>query len=526
MRKVKCKAKDCPNYATAFSEKCGLHTSSKQIVASFKKHNEKVYKEKYFASFEVEDFEFTNKTFDRCQLLDLEFSLVEFANCIFKDCYFANVHFIDCRFLMHQFLDCDFHNCEFEACILEQPLISKGTFIECSFYEANEFKKATIHNLLFIGSNIAAECTFNDARITSTRILQSTISDCEFKNTAWVKCEFQDTILFSNNFHGSQFQKLIHDFGIGTFPKLNVFSKTNFTETVIPREVRYWNSFRIDLKSFLLKIIDKVGSEKHPNNLPVLSKALEKLEGIGFVPNLFYINIINGIFRAQFERAGSNADFRTVGEVISEYGRIPANYKITGFALPAPQSKQAALLHEASLTVYFEMPNWTIKNVARLFNFINDLGSLLPESETQIEVADILKGSFLVTLYGDLKQLLYSGRLMNEEKLEIEIEDAHIEKELKLIELEKAKESLKITKKENAQRLKKSSLENENLELDVLRKKLELLKTLENQFGYNFGDYIATSNGLIAEEVASKLNQEFPILGSKLKIMKSRSKRP
>lgn len=520
MKRTKCTFKDCPNDAITFSENCGQHTSNRKVISALKNYKEKSFAGIFLSDVEIKTLTFNNKIFSNCQILDVEFLYTHFVNCIFKDCYLSNVHFIDVTFERSNFVNCDFHNCEFEHCSFEVSMFSTDTFIECSFYENTLIRKSSFVDALFIGSTIDEECDFNGTEFTKTKIYQSSISDSDFSESSLVACEFRDVILFKNDFRNSTIQSLTHDFGLGSFPKLNDFSSATIIDTTIQRNIKEWNLFKGKQEKFLMNIVEKIYKERHPNNLMVLTKALELLEQFGYNKNAPFINKINSLFRNQFERATSNGDYRTIGEIISEYGRIPVSYRITGFALPAPKSMPFIKGHEASLTIQFKMDIWTVQNVHQLLLYISELEKMLPIGNSPLEVSDILKGSIFATLWGDFKQIGYAGRLLDIEKLEIEVEHAQIKKELDRIELERQKEIIKTHKKENKLRLKKMELENENIELELMQKKINILTSLEKLQGIDYIEFVETYEGKKAKRIALDLGEVFPIESLKMKILK------
>ena len=521
MKKSKCKVKGCPNFAIAFSKYCGQHTSNKVIKSALKNYKGKTFKNLDFSFIEIKKIVFKNKVFLNCKFIDIEFHFVHFEECHFKDCYFSNIKLEDTNFLSSKFSSCDFHNAEFEACFFDNLISEASVFTECSFYESDIFKNAIFNNSVFIGSNISDQGQLNNAKFNKTRILQTTINDCDFENSDWLDCEFKDVILLNNNFKGAKFYNLNHDFGLSSFPKLNDFSLAEINETSIPRNIKKWNLFRGTSERFLLGLAENIGKEQHPNNLSILTAVLENLDKIGYKPDVYFINRIGSIFKNQFDRAATKSDFRTVGEVISEYGRIPYKYKVTGFALPAPKDRSISKKHEACLIIQFDLKTWTIQNVHQLFFYMNELTQLLPSNNSQIEVSDILKGSLFQTLWGDIKQLAATGRLLDIEKMEIEIENKKLENELKKIELEIQRESLKTIKEENSMRLRKSMLENADLELDVAQKRLNILTAIEKMEGLNYAEFLESSNGIAAQQISQELKKLVPVLSLKLKILDS-----
>ena len=72
--------------------------------------------------------------------------------------------------------------------------------------------------------------------------------------------------------------------------------------------------------------------------------------------------------------------------------------------------------YEACLFIQFELERWTVENIYQLFFYTRELIKVLPENNSPIEISDILKGSFFETLWGDIKQLLLTGRLLDLEK--------------------------------------------------------------------------------------------------------------
>ena len=126
------------------------------------------------------------------------------------------------------------------------------------------------------------------------------------------------------------------------------------------------------------------------------------------------------------------------------------------------------------------------------------------------------------TFWGDFKQLFVTGRLLDIEKMEVEVENSLLDIELKKMELTKNQEKLKSEEVKNEINIKKSSLEIEDLELSILQKKLDILSTLQQKFDFNFSEYSKTMNGVRAINIVADLKNDFPVMSLKLKILEQK----
>lgn len=521
--KKKCSQKNCNNLSISFSNKCGEHISKKELLNTLNSKHK--FNKILLSLVDLKSLQLANKTFTGCEFQEIEFEAIVFESCSFIDIYSSNVNFRNCSFIKCLFKNCDLHNNEFENSSFSESMFVSTSFMECSLYEQTSFLKSDFTDGIFMGTHFHEVQANTEVKFIGTKFYQSVIDSCGFKNVVWTDCTLNGTSLHDTDFSKSIWINIYHDFAIFGSPKLCIFLKSSFEGTEFTPFMKKWNLFRGKKEKFYLKIVDMIAENKHPNFLSELTIALERLKELGFVINIYFANKIIKIFRRQFEIAAQEADYRTIGRIITEYGCIPNEYKISGFALPAPQKvKTVTQLFETCLYVQLEFSEWTVKNIHKLYAYLNKLSEVLPESNAPIVVYDILQGSMFQTFWGDFKQLFVTGRLLDIEKMEVEVENSLLDIELKKMELKKNQENLKSQRVKNEIRIKKSSLEIEDLELSILQKKLDILNTLQQKFDFNFSEYSKTKNGVKAINIVADLKNDFPVMSLKLKILEQKKK--
>lgn len=523
----KCRVKGCNNPVISFSDKCGGHTSNKKIIAALKNYKGKKFKALYLQELDIKGLKFQKKLFSDSRFGEISFEDTTFETCSFELLHCFNSTFTSCTFIDCKFNECDFQDVTFSDCVFTDCEFMSSSFIEGAFHDDTVISNTSFIKGLFIGFFIYDIKEFNNVKVIETKFNQASINRSNFKNCSWETCEFTKTTWYDSNIIDSKWIDIVHDFDITGNPKLCDFTSTEFKNTAITSQMRKWNLFKGSREKFFLKIIDAIEKNKYPNYLSELTVCLERLTEAGFKPDFLFSNRIISIFRRQLQVAGQKGDYRSAGDIIGEYGRIPSVYKISGFTLPAPQTERRSV-HSFSSCLYlqFTMDKWTIGNIHNLYSYCHKLTKVLPPSNNQIEVSDILKGSFFQTLWGDIRQLLVFGRLLDLEKLEIEIEDKQVEKELKEIDLVKQQELLKTHGKERQMELEKKELENIKLKLEIetqvyenFERKLKTIKLLEEKLGLNYSEYIKSELGISATQIASDFKKDFPLLNLRLTIL-------
>ncbi|MBP6025455.1 pentapeptide repeat-containing protein [Ferruginibacter sp.] len=528
-QQMKCRIKGCSNPVISFSDKCGGHTSSKKIIAALKQFKGKKFNKLYLHELDISKVKFQKKLFYNSKFGEISFEDMTFETCLFELLHCFNSTFNSCSFTSCTFSECDFQDVTFSNCTFTDCEFKSSSFIEGAFHDDTVITNTSFIKGLFIGFFIYDTKAFNNIKVIQTKFNQASINRANFKNCSWKKCEFTKTTWYDSAINDSKWIDIVHDFDITGSPKLCDFTNTEFKNTTVPSQMRKWNIFKGSREKFFLKTVDTIEKFKHPNYLPELTICLERLAEAGFKPNFLFSNKIIGIFRRQLQLAGETGDYRTAGDIIGEYGRIPAVYKISGFTLPAPQHEQHSVRSfPSSLSLHFSMDTWTIDNIYRLYSYCYKLTKVLPTSSLQIEVSDILKGSFIQTFWGDIRQLLVAGRLLDLQKLEIEIEDKQLEKELKEIELIKQHELLKTHRKERQLELEKQQLENVKLKLEIenqahenFERKLRTIELLDEKLGLNYVEYSKSEMGKSAAQIALELKKDFPLLDLRLTIFNS-----
>ena len=529
----KCKVKGCNNPIISFSDKCGGHTSNKKIIAALKNFKGKKFKALYLHELDVNKIRFQKKVFHDSRFGEISFDDMIFDACSFDLLHCFNSTFTSCSFTVCSFNNCDFQDVTFSDCVFTDCKFESSSFIEGAFHDDTEISNTSFIKSLFIGFFIYDIKEFNNVKVIETKYNQASINRSTFRKCIWEKCEFTKTTWYDSSIVDSKWIGIVHDFYSTGSPKLCDFTSTEFKETTMPLQMKKWNLFKGSREKFFLKIIEGIEKNKHPNYLPELTICLERLAEIEFKPTFFFCTKIVSIFRKHLELAGRQGDYRSAGDIIGEYGRIPAVYKISGFTLPAPQYELTpASSFSARLDLQFRMAKWTISNIHALYYYCERLTKILPPSITEIEVSDILKGSFFQTLWGDIRQLLVLGRLLDLEKLEIEVENKKLEKELKEIELIKQHTILRTHDNEKEVEIEKRQLENIKLKLEiekemyeVFEKKIQTIKLLDEKLGLNFDEYIKSREGASAAELSSKLTKDFPLLSLRLTIFDTKEQK-
>lgn len=113
---------------------------------------------------------FSDCTFEKCRLVDVDLTAVDFSDCVFNHCElslpklintgFHGVQFVDCKFvgadftkISQQFLDLSFTNCLIDMCNFSALKLKKTPFLRCVLRETR-FVEAQLPETNFEGSDL------------------------------------------------------------------------------------------------------------------------------------------------------------------------------------------------------------------------------------------------------------------------------------------------------------------------------------------------------------------------------------
>lgn len=518
MKRKKCTKKDCDKLAIDYSEQCGDHSDGDKVVAALVADKRTELDGLYLNDLTIKDQVFEGKTFSHANFGGAEFEGVTFKDCkfygldsydtFFNECLFEGCEVADSELEDVNFLECKFISCQFLSVVFNQSDFSYlkyaayVLFDKCSFVGGGINDTGELHDLRFISCKLVM-FSFNRAEIRDTQF-----DECIFNKTTWFDCQVTDCV----------FAHVVHDFGEIGPPELCDFSRTRFIDTSIDDTFREWNLMDGDRVSFFKSIADLVADQTETDYLHYLGVALHRLHEEGYWPDIPFQRMVGGIFQRFFDNAAAKNNISEAGDIISEYGGIPEEYRVTSFMLPASRALPTSAA-QGELRIRVELKPWTLQGVSKFFQLLSDLIECLPDKRTPVIIDRITQGSLESSLYGDIKDLATSGRLLSTEKAKLETDNLAIEKRLNEIKLEKEEDSLKFHKEERSLTLKSKAADLVLKELEIMEKKLDLFKKVETLYGGDFEKFIRTPQGQQAKKLAEEIQVRFPILDLEVSLL-------
>jgi len=513
-----CNKPGCNNIAISLSDYCGEHTNSRLVRKQLRNHKDREFKELNLHALILKDLDFKDKLFSQAKLDDCEFSFTRFTDCEFDLPHFIHLNFDVCRFENCSFIrfeadDVTWMNCTFVNCTFKE-----GQFTQCSF-DASNFNDCKFETTEFNGHLFTDIEKFDFCHVELCLFLQVSFTRINMFATTIDNSDLNKSSLYDSSFIHCTFKDSSNDFKQTGPPMLCHFNETVFTNFYLPRSAKRWNNFKLSPAGFYRKIVRMVlgMTEDAEDSLSELTLALTHLDKLNYRPPLSFNNDINELFSRLIKRNARKASYERVGDIINEYGKVPERYRTkSSFLLPPPgQEKPVIIRHHAKLTLQVKLDEWQLQSVSRFFNQLAALERRIPGQNTQI-LSQLDHGSLISVFWADIKQLLYTGRLLDVEKLEISIAkdeaDLHktqLEIERQKIELDSLNEDKaldRIAKQQNIEALRLSNLE----------KKLDLLERLEKRNGVDAHAFANTAEGKPAAEIAEAIRQEFPIISLRI----------
>lgn len=520
---MKCQKTNCGKNTISFSDFCGEHSANKAIRKALMAYEEQAFNALAISEIELKKATFSDKIFYSASFDDVAFDSCRIDNCTFQDCRFTNTVFELCRFSGCSFISCNFEDTEFLECTINECIFSYSLFNQSSLTSDTQLTHTEFSDCTFTGGMLYEIKAGSGSNFQRSRFIQVGINNSHFTAVNFIENNFSKTSIYNCVFATSEWIQVKHDFKLTGAPKLCDFSTTRFIDTYVPVEMKQWNKMARKDKLFYFRIIDKIANYGHPNYLPELSVVLDNLAGAQFHPDPGFIQKINGIFKKQLGIAAESKDFRSAGDIINEYGKIPSEYRTSALSLSEPRHEEPTMfMAEARLAIQLDFGLWSLGSVHRLIGQFQSLAAYLPPGR-EIVVSDIGKGSFLITFWGDIKQLLFTGRMLDMEKLEIEVDNIAIDGELKKAELARKEGELTYLKEEQELKLNKARLENMKLEQEVIAARLTLQERIAAMYGFDLAAYAESTEGKEAAAVARNIVAEHEVITLKLTIPKNDS---
>jgi fluoroquinolone resistance protein len=508
MKQQVCAKPNCQKVAISFSKFCGEHTKNKDLVAKLKTVATKNVRKLHLDEVEIKKITLSNKTFHSPNIQNCDFDQVNFDSCTFLfftngNSTFTECKFINCYFEQWDCTDITFHETIFENCTLRDCNINQSSFADETVFVNCEWDGCSC-----IGGMFSETGTNKNIKFHNTQFIQASFNQAIFSESQFVETIFSKTALYDSNFNDCYFTTVTHDFPITGVPMLCDFRGCKIENMTVSKLMRTWNNFNKQPQDFYLSLVSMLTTVNHPNYLSELAKALTHLDKLGYLPDWQVLDSIKNLFKRLVMDAYEMQDYRTMGDIMSEFGNIPLRFRSNiGFMLPPPSDAQTERDNISKLTITANAPEWTLAKVSQFLQLLATLEPNLPSSIPQT-VNYIERGSLIIQLLGGFKQLLVLlhciadfGKTSIQAKLktkELESEILAIEKERKRIELEYLN--------------KNKALEYQKDQLAYVEKMLQVLEILEKRTGFDYRTYLRTTKGKNAKNIATIINEAFPML--------------
>ncbi|MBS1732016.1 MAG: pentapeptide repeat-containing protein [Bacteroidetes bacterium] len=511
MAPKKCTKKGCNKEAISFSKFCGKHSSNRDIIKKLKHSRLTNFKSIYLDEVEIRKIKFNNKHFVSATIQDAEFMDVVFTDCTFKACIFSNTVLTSCKFVGCSFYQWDctditlhetiFENCLFEDWQLNQCFVGDDTAIINSTVDA-----CNITGGFFSETGIFGQVKFLSANFVQVSFAQARFTDCQFLDVS-----FSKTSLYDSEFTACYFDTVSHDFSITGVPMLCDFRASRFVNMSLPTLFKRWNNLKTDPLSFYRGQAQNLTALNHPNHLPELAVVLTHLNKLNYRPDVVLIDSVRNLFIRLAKDAHSSSDYRTLGNIMSEFGKIPEEFRRnTGFYLPPPSDTEKNSKDKLSkLTITAHLEEWRLERVSRFMGLLSGM-ELSQAGSKPLLVDNIQQGSILVEVIGFFRDLIGLVRSL------VDLKHTKIEGNLKNTELQIKMLELKKEEIEIAFLPQTKQLELEKQMLELTEKKLALIKELEKRYGFNYAEFLKNPACKKMKRAGEAIRREFPILNIKI----------
>jgi hypothetical protein len=285
----------------------------------------------------------------------------------------------------------------------------------------------------------------------------------------------------------------------------------------ISKDMREWNNFNRPPVTYYLDIVKKLLPVNHPNYLSELGIALNHLLTLSFIPSADMIEQINDLFTRLLQEAARSNDYSTIGNVLSDYGKVPQIFrKKASFILPPPKEPVDFNESNRTLKITVSLSEWTLAQTARFTNLLSQLENNL-SGKSRFGVNYIEHGSLIIQLAGHVQQLFGALRMLVDlKKTKVEIDSIEIESSKKLLELRKLEIDLTHYESMKEMELEKAKVDLEKTKIDVAKTKLEFLNAAQQQFGFDYVKFNRSLKGKESKKIADIIQKEFPVISLKL----------
>lgn len=505
-----CSASNCDRESISYSTFCGHHTNNGKLRKAILKEKSNSMTDVYWEEVELKKLVIENKHFAAGIFTNIDFLEVRFVNCGFSDCGFE----------LAVFTSCSFENCELEKCSFTDVTFQESGFLDCRIMEglfseinmADEsiFQGCDLDNCDFSGGIFSETGTISGNRFYNASFTQVSINQAVFQGCQFIESKFSKSTLYDSAFLNCHFNTISHDFKLSGPPILCDFRGSDFVNTAIPKSFRSWNNFKQHPAQFYGKVVQRMLKDEHPNHLKELGLALSHLQKFPGIDELSIRLDVASLFKRLAAEAAHSGNYQIIGEILSAYGRIPENFRgPTGFFLPPASSDNGLEPGQARLIIRVELDRWTVARVSALLSMMAEMETLLPEGMPQ-EIDYMEKGSLIIEILGSLKPLLgYFQALLDFKKSSYELKLKGYELESKQIDLEYHRDMRQNELQRAAQELEKNDIE-------LAHRRLDLMERIKEKTGYDHLDISKTKKGKKAEQLASAIKKEFPVIHLKL----------
>jgi len=473
MKERKCQKENCEKRAISFSDFCGEHSNSEEIVKALNELNGQTYDHLFLKDINLEGINLRDVEFNYPNLMEVEIESSEFHHCQFNVAGFINVHieestFDECLFEEAvEILSSHFSNCQIIHTLFKEANISQSAFQENTKIEECLFENCNLVGTI-LDSSMMLNSVINLSQLNQSSINQSVFDGVKIQNSDIYKTTFWDCKL-SN----CDFIKIQNDFDeLEDSIELSLLNNTTFEDTFIPDRLARWNGINETNYEFYSRVIKQVWETsanqdlEYIDNLSALVTAVTNLDQ-DTEPDLRVKGHITNIFSKFFNLAKEKQDLGSFSKIAQYLSKIPKNWitDLNNF-LPSPDY----LIEESRLKLVFNTNDLSFEKASKIFTKLHQLESSFPNHSKSV-IKELNVGSIVIEISNSIEIIVlfiyalnnganlyldFQKKIRENEKLRLEIEEKQNKEpsELESLEIEKMKEEIKLLKLQQFELLK------------------------------------------------------------------------
>ncbi len=419
-----CKTPDCPRLAVSFSAYCGEHLPETDDYLALLSHEIATATTPVSLNLHhvpLTDLVVMNQTFDspsiqqvtlrHCTFVNVQMDMGQLQNVNFVNCKFIRCHWVGIELSEFNFSQCRFHRCHFAAhCQLQH-----GGFDECQFYRLSIFEGA-LENVDFLDVQPSKYLSIVESSIIQVMFMRGELAHLAISN-----CYVSDIMAGYMALPSAIFDGVnTADFEVE--PRYCDFRGLQLVDSDIDidhKDWSLWNNFLVEraFLPFLLDLLEtKLADDTYHFHEEIIEIALKVQGEFEALPAVFVDSAVD-YFTNGYRYFIQTQDFTELGKFLSSFGHLKTHF---------PEHFGHARLGDDSLTSLPMSPindegqgyiviclvtqdyspaafNQLLSEIDAVYQRISILSDA---SDGAWELLEVSRGSWVLTLFGHLTQLL------------------------------------------------------------------------------------------------------------------------